>query len=185
MHTLPVQHGDPDSAKRIEGRFRQLAKHQGVNANQLKLNLMEHYLNQWRCKLALTAINVCVLDDAFRRKMRKPIPVYLSVSGLTLITSHQGIAVRLPCYVSPYEHCRIISLEKYRGCPDANGMNFNAMLLPQSLFAEGLAWEGYVQIFDPIYHQEMQRNRLIESVKADLYHQVQQGLERYQRELEQ
>ena len=116
MHTLPVQHGDPDSAKRIEGRFRQLAKHQGVNANQLKLNLMEHYLNQWRCKLALATINVCVLDDAFRRKMRKPIPVYLSVAGLTLITSHQGIAVRLPCYVSPYEHCRIISLEKYRGC---------------------------------------------------------------------
>lgn len=62
-----------NTAKRIEGRFRQLAEYQGVDVSQLKLALMENYVNQWRCHSAVASVEVLCLDDDFRRQHQKPV----------------------------------------------------------------------------------------------------------------
>ncbi|ADU72509.1 hypothetical protein [Pantoea sp. At-9b] len=172
-----------NTAKRIEGRFRQLAEYQGVDVSQLKLALMENYVNQWRCRSAVTSVEVLCLDDDFRRQHQKPVPIYVKVCGLTMATQTEDILFNLPHYAMPYEHCRLVSAERFRTAPQAAGLNFSVRLLPALHLPEGLEWEGYLLFFDPSYRLEPHRSRLLETLKKDVIFQVQQGLFQYQQKL--
>ena len=168
MQIIPVRHIEDQSINCIESRFSQVAEHQGLSSQQLKLSLMERYVNQWLCKNELMDIVVCDADNDFRRKLRKPIPVFVHVDGLTSSMGPNYVPFSLPYYEVPYEHCRVISDEPFRFNTAKNNINIIALLKPGKELQNSLVWQGYIQVFDPKYFTFPHRVNMIESVKKEL-----------------
>lgn len=168
MQSTIVSQIDVHSIKRIEKRFRQIAEHQGTSSQQLRLSLMERYVNQWLCKNNLLDIAVCDLDSDLRRRLFKPVPIFVKVSGLTSNMEMKSLTFSLPYYGVPYEHCRIISDEPFRVNASIRKHSAEGVLLQDKYLPTSMGWQGYIQIFDPKYFQFPQRHEMIEGVKDDI-----------------
>lgn len=168
MQSTNSSHVDVHSIKRIEKRFRQVAEYQGISSKQLKLSLMEHYVNQWLCKNDLLNITVCDIDNDFRRRLFKPVPIFVKVSGFASRMGMKSLTFSLPHYDFPYEHCRIISDEPFRAKDSIRKHSSEAVLIQDNNSSTSMVWHGYIQVFEPRFFHFPHRNEMIEGVKSDI-----------------
>ena len=168
MQSTIMSQIDVHSIKRIERRFRQVAEHQGTSSQQLKLSLMERYVNQWLYNNDMLDIAVCDVDNDFRRRLFKPVPIFVKVRGLTSQIERKSLTFHLPYYGVPYEHCRIISDEPFRVTVTSQQKSSEALLIKDDYLPTSLSWRGYIQVFDPKFFYFPQRSEMLEGVKNDI-----------------